>query len=175
MEESMNLLKLCGITKSNEYNIEIDYYVPFSVEYGDCFNLIKEYIVYWRTGDIERSLMEFGLGSNTGVLRKITLTAVKNAVLSDAIINYKMVEEGTPVFDGSMIPQKGISDFINDFQVLLGENRITCIIGQVDKCEKIVRTGRVDIGVDCGSYITHISINDLTIDEYKELKESLKL
>lgn len=175
MEESMNLLKLCGTEASKECKVDIDYYVPVSAYFEDSYNLINEGIVYWRTGDIERSLIEIGIGSNTGVLKKITLTVIKNVILSGVVVNCNKVEVGVPVFDVSIIPQKGIYDYINDFQVYLGEDTITAIIGKIDKCGKMIRIGRVDIGVDYDDYLTHVSINGLSADEYKELKESFKL
>ncbi|OKP95149.1 hypothetical protein [Paenibacillus sp. P46E] len=171
----MDLLRLCEIAESRGCQIEIDYYVPFSAQIGDCYDLVNENIVYWRTGDIESSLIEFGIGSNTGVLKKVTLTAVGNAVLSDVIIKNNKIEDGTPVFDNSIIPQKGIYDYIKDFQVFLGKSTITAIIGKIDECNQIVRLGRMNIGFDYEKYVTHVSINNLTIEEHKELKESLKL
>ncbi|MFF2484349.1 hypothetical protein [Paenibacillus sp. NPDC058071] len=172
----MNLLKLCGLEESNECHIEFDYYVPFSVQIGNYQNsLANEKTVYWRTGDIERSLVEIGIGSRTGILRNLTLTAVKNAVLSDIIIKNNKTVDGTPVFDLSIIPEKGIYDYINDFQVCLGKKAITTIIGEVDKCNTLIRFGRINIGVDYENYITHVTVNDLTTDEYWELKDSLKI
>lgn len=131
--------------------------------------------MYWRTGDIERSLVEFGIGSRTGIFRNLTLTAVKNASLSEVIIKSNKSVDGTPVFDLSIIPEKGIYDYINDFQVCLGKEAITTIIGDVEKCNTLVRFGRINIGFDYGNFITHVIVNDLTTDEYKELKDALKL
>ncbi|WP_159888323.1 hypothetical protein [Paenibacillus puerhi] len=172
----MNLLKLCRLEEINECQIEFDYYIPFSVQIGNNQNsLASERTVYWRTGDIERSLVEIGIGSRTGMLRNLTLTAVKNALLSDVIIKNNKSVEGTPVFDLSIIPEKGIYDYINDFQVCLGKDAITTIIGKVDKCKTLVRFGRINIGFDYENFITHVTVNDLTTDEYRELKDSLKL
>lgn len=120
-------------------------------------------------------MVEFGIGSRTGIFRNLTLTAVKNASLSEVIIKSNKSVDGTPVFDLSIIPEKGIYDYINDFQVCLGKEAITTIIGDVEKCNTLVRFGRINIGFDYGNFITHVIVNDLTTDEYKELKDALKL
>ncbi|QUL56558.1 hypothetical protein KDC22_08725 [Paenibacillus tritici] len=131
--------------------------------------------MYWRTGDIERSLIEVGIVSRTGVLKNLTLTAVKNAVLSDVIIKNKKLVDATPVFDLSIIPEKRIYDYISDFQVCLGKEATTIISGEINECHTLVRFGRTSIGVNYENYITHVTVNELTTDEYKELKDSLKL
>ncbi|OMF92095.1 hypothetical protein [Paenibacillus sp. FSL R7-0337] len=175
MEKNMDLLKLCDLKEVNESRIEFDYYVPFSIEIGNKDSLANEDTVYWRTGDIEKSLIEFGIGSKTGVLRNLTLTAVKNAVLNDVVIKSNKLVEATPFFDLGIIPDSGIYDCINDFQVCLEKEAITTIIGEADKCHTLVRFGRTNIGFNYENYITHVTVNKLTIDEYRELKNALKL
>ncbi len=171
----MSLLKLLSVSEKEECKVEIDFYVPFSVEIGDSFNFKKENIVYWRTGDIERSLIEIGIGSNTGILRRITLTSFKKASVKNVALKDIEIEEGTPVFDAGIIPKKGIFDFISDFEVYLGKDSIIAMIEKVDKCRKIIRMDRVDIGIDNQNNITHIAINNLDFKEYNELKDALKL
>lgn len=172
----MQLLKLYGLEECNECHIEFDYYVHYSVEiYSKRYTQVNEKNVYWRTGDIDQSLVEIGIDSRTGVLRNLTLTAVKNAILGDVIVIDNRIMEGIPVFDISMIPEKGIYDCVKDFHVFLGKEAISTIIGEIDKCRTLIRFGRIDIGFDLEDYITHVTVNNLTADEYAELKESLKL
>lgn len=168
----MSLLRLLSVSEKEECKVEIDFYVPFSVEIGDSSNFIKENTVYWRTGDIERSLIEIGIGSNTGILRRITLTSVKKASVKNVTLEDIEIEEGTPVFDVGMIPEKGIFDFISDFEVYLGKNSIIAMIEKIDKCRKVIRIDRVDIGVDSQNHITHIAINNLSFQEYIELRDA---
>jgi hypothetical protein len=119
--------------------------------------------------------MEIGIGSNTGILRRITLTSVHRACLGNITNNVTKIEAGTPVFGVDIIPKKGIYDYNNDFDVFLGEHTISTIITRIDNCEKIIRLDRLDIGFDNQNDITHIALNNLSVDEHKELKGALKL
>jgi len=171
----MSILKLCGIENQRKCIVEIDYYIPFEVKVVESSGSHKENIAYWRTGDIERSLIEIGIGLNTGILRSITLVAFKTAFINNYYLEHKEIEEGTPVFDVNIIPQNGIYDYISDFQIYLGDKDITVVINESNKCEKIIRLDRLDIGVDKENFMTHISINNINSDEYSELRDALKL
>ena len=71
------MLKLKRIDKEVKESVEFDVYVPLKIrlEYKKNPN---DYNNYWRTGDFERSLIEIGLGSETGILRSFTLTVSNN-------------------------------------------------------------------------------------------------
>lgn len=170
----MDILKLSKVEKIRRCKIEFDYYVPFSISIEGYLNFAKEDNVYWRTGDINKSLIEIGIGSDTGILKSITLVTAKNIKLETATINVDSVIEGIPVFDSSIIPEKGVYDYINDFIVFLNSNSITVVISDIDKCRKIINFDRIGLGIDIDNNITHLSINNLAASEYMELRNAFK-
>ncbi|ENQ3107218.1 hypothetical protein ACEOWJ_003289 [Bacillus cereus] len=167
------MLKLVDLIDIQKCNIEIDYYVPFSVEIGEQKTYVENK-VYWRTGNIQNSLLEIGLGEKTGTLRSITLTAVNQSKLEEMPLQEIKVIEGNPIFDISMI-NGNIFDYKAEFNVYLGENDITILLGSVDKTKTIVEINRVEMGFNSEEELQFIKIKELVKEEYSELKASLNL
>ena len=62
------MLKLRKVEEPMKHLIEFDIYVPIKIRVGH-WDMSKDHTLYWRTGDFEKSLIEIGLGSETGILR----------------------------------------------------------------------------------------------------------
>ena len=53
-------------------SIEYDLYIPINIKFG-IWNVLLEPTIYWRTGDLKKSLIEIGFGKIKNEIRSITL------------------------------------------------------------------------------------------------------
>ena len=153
----------------------IDYYVPISIEVGEQNNFINEDTIYWRTGDIEKSLLEIGIGEKSGILRSITLTAIENVSSKQVDLSRIQVKTGTPVFRIDSMECKTIYDYIHLFEVPLESSVISIVLDDISSCELVIKLDRVKLGITNRGELCIIQIERLTDVEYRELKDSFKI
>src|SRR5699024_467101 len=79
------MLKVTDFEVTEPVNIEYDVYTPINIEFG-TWNISKEPTLYWRTGNIKKSLIEIGLGKYTGSIRSITLTLSEDVSMVESLI-----------------------------------------------------------------------------------------
>lgn len=167
------MLKFIDTSPELTCNVEIDYYVPFTVDVN-VQKFTNENSIYWRTGNFDTSLLEIGLGEKTGILKSITLTMVNHVNANN--VNYEVLDirYGTPIFDISMIKDK-IFDYISEFYVSLTVDDVMVSISKKNIARTMIHMERVDIGVGFENELIFIKVNKLSDREYKDLKESFKL
>ncbi len=154
--------------------VDIDYYVPFSI------NIENEKLygarICWRIGDLKKSLMEISIDEKSGMLRDITLTSVNKVYLQKEIMeNANIVETGTPVFDVDGNIKNGLCDEVMDFYVYLNSGYIMVSFVREHHPYKYVALDRLRLGFDFDNKLISVIVNDLTNDEFSELKDGLKL
>lgn len=169
------MLKLKNVEKIINHTIEFDIYVPLKIRVGH-WDMSKEHTIYWRTGDFDKSLLEIGLGSETGILRSFTLT---EASINDS--NNNSIEvldcetiEGTPLFKINNFPPNGFLDFKNQFNVYLEQNVLYVSI-KMSSCSKRIKQGRIEFMFDCNNHLRSVKIVDITSEEMKILKQGLQI
>ncbi|MGG0824525.1 hypothetical protein ABE099_16815 [Paenibacillus turicensis] len=169
------MLKLNRTELPKNYNIEIDYYVPFTIEieHKDIFSSK----VYWRTGNLKTSILEIGLDEKTGLLRDITLVSVDKAFSIDVEHTQTIhsTDTGVPVFDIQGDIRNKLCDISQDIFVFLSTNDITVRFGDNIDFSRVNSLGRIYFMFDENNILISISITNLSDYEYSELKESLKL
>lgn len=168
------MLKLIKIEESKLFKIEFDMYVPFKIRVGH-WDMSKEHTIYWRTGDLKKSLFEIGFGSETGIVRSLTLTSI------DIVERFNCVDcvkcettEGTPSFDIKNFPKNGIKDFANQINVYLGFTEILVSIN-TSACIKRIKQGRIEYWFDSNDNLTSVKITEITSEEMNMLKQGLQV
>lgn len=168
------MLFLRAVTNSKQCKINIDYYVPFTINLGN--DKLYTPKICWRIGNLKKSLMEISIDEKSGILREITLTLVDKAHLVNAALeNAEIVESGTPVFrlDGTI--KNGLCNQVMDFDVYLSMEFIMVNFSEESHPYKFIELERVGFGFDKDNKLISVIIKDLTNDEYRELKEGLKI
>lgn len=168
------MLFLKEVVNSKKCEVDIDYYVPFSI------NIIDKNIyntkVRWRTGNFKNSLIEVTIDKKDGTLRGITLISVDRAFLVNTVLeSIDEVESGTPVFclDGNI--KNDLCDQLMDFYVYLGLNFIMVKFSKEIQFYKFIELDRVRFGFDKDNKLVSIIVKNLSNHEYTELKDGLKL
>ncbi|XKM13052.1 hypothetical protein RCS94_08460 [Orbaceae bacterium ac157xtp] len=167
------MLKFIDISPELNNNVEIDYYVPFTVEVKGQ-NFTNENSLYWRTGNFDTSLLEIGIGEKSGILKSITLTMVNQVDTNNANYEVLDIRNATPIFDISMMKNQ-IFDYISEYYVSLTVDDITVRMSQENRVKTIFRMGRIDMGFGFENELIFIKVSKLFDREYKELAESFKL
>ena len=168
------MLKLKDVEKPMNHSIEFDIYVPVKIKVGH-WDMLKEHTIYWRTGDFEKSLLEIGLGSETGILRSFTLTDAALVERNHHCSGFDNCEimEGTPLLDINDFPSSGFVDVNNQFKVLLGQKEVLILIS-MSSCIKRIKHGRVQFGFDSNNELISARITDITNEEMDTLKQGLQ-
>ena len=168
------MLLLREVTNYKQCEVNIDYYVPFSIKLGNRKSYTSK--TCWRIGNFKNSLMEISIDDKSGMLRDVTLISVDKAYLVNTTLqNVEAVESGTPVFmlDGNI--QNGLCDHVMDFYVYLSKEFIMVNFGEECHPYKFVELERVRFGFDNDNKLISVIVKDLSDDEYSELKDGLKL
>lgn len=168
------MLFLREVTNSKKCEVDIDYYVPFTINLGNEKSYTPK--TYWRIGNFKDSLMEISIDEKSGMLRDITLTSVNKAhLVNETLENIDIVENGTPIFllDGDI--KNGLCDQVMDFYVYLSRDFIMVKFCEESHLYKFIELGRVRFGFDKDNKLISVIIKDLSDNEYSELKDSLKL
>ncbi|OCG66909.1 hypothetical protein A9G41_11860 [Gilliamella sp. Nev5-1] len=167
------MLKFIDIYSKVNSNVEIDYYVPFTIDIKEN-EFFNENSLYWRTGNFDTSLLEIEIGEKSGILKSITLTSVNQITTND--INFKALNTiiGAPILDISRIKNK-IYDYVSEYIVSLTINNITVNMSTKTVAKTIIKTGRITLGFGFENELMFITINNLSSNEYKDLKDSFRL
>ena len=186
-EEVIFMLKLSGITqKNNIIGIDIDVYVPLTIEWRS-YN--SSYVIYWRSGDLKKSLIEVGLHGLTGNIASLTLTQVSRVDLVGKQKTYSDFENveivnGSPVFNIDDWSTAGSVDNLSkeiemidekiDFLVILSETYISILFDERKEPKKIIESGNVLFEITDNDYLSKIYVLNLSPDKYRVLLEAIK-
>ena len=168
------MLILKDVVSCRKCEIDIDYYVPFTINIENEEKYKKK--VYWRTGNLKKSLIEIAIDESSGILRDITLTSVDKAyLLNTEIKDIEEVTSGIPVFLIDTNINNGLCDHLMDIYVYLGVEFVMVNFGEKIYPFQFIEFDRVRMGFDVDNRLVTIIIMDLSSYEYNELKESFRL
>lgn len=167
------MLRVLEYKEKKSTNIEFDVYTPINIEFGS-WNISKEPTIYWRTGDFKKSLMEIGVGKNTGDIRSITLTLSDNVYKIDNLNtkNLKVIE-GIPVIKVDKFMNETYVDEKGELKVYIGSNKVYILFSE-NEIESIVQNDSVGFGLDSNEMICSIVVKDIGENEKIILEEALK-
>lgn len=123
------MLKVIGCVPSGRATVEIDTYVPLTVELGGSGPATP---LFWRGRTEEGSLVEVGLSPIDGSLCSITLASISRERLVRGGLGYRVQagEVGIPKIDLSLWPlqrREFVDNFVDELvplQVLLGKSAV---------------------------------------------------
>lgn len=165
------MLRIGKITEITKTNIKIDYYVPFRISFSN--NEVED-IICWRIGDFNKTLLEFSIGKDSRLLRKIVLVAASKVSLANENLGRIIGTEcGIPTIEFQNIKNQLVYDNPINFNTVLGNDFIK-VFWSEKTCNQL-KFDRILIGIDDNKNLTSIIISDLSAFEYKELKDGFKL
>ncbi|WP_078557064.1 hypothetical protein [Bacillus alkalicellulosilyticus] len=153
--------------------IIFDNYIPLSVRW-DSNSRIENSNLFFRTGDLESTLLEIGIEPSKGIINSITLTLVNDI----EIIDHNFFENipgktGLPAFNILNWGESRYRDELMNFKLLFSQENLYIIFsGNLKVSNKIV-SERVSFGFNEENILSFISIENLTKLEIEKLKESI--
>jgi hypothetical protein len=165
-------MKLVDSAPSEPGSVNIDPYVPLQAQWGTS----DSPLVYWRTGDLSRTLLELGIDSRTGVIRSLTLVLPGRVGLArptDTLAGMASVP-GLPVTD-ILGAREMYLDEPDSLLVLRGRGRLVFVMGERRPIHRVITAGRVRFGADASGRLAIIEVADLEPGEEKSLREGLAL
>lgn len=151
--------------------IKIDEYIPIKVTWKELEEC-PESIIYWRTGDLKKSLLEIGISEASGIIRSLTVISANNIIFSSVIQRPNVrFYKGTPIIDiknwkgKNKIDDQGMLKIYYDkqFDIVLSNSNISMGI----------QSGRVWFGLDCNMNVCWISIYNLSKNERVQVKDTI--
>ncbi len=168
------MLNIISKNLNLQEKINIDPYIPINITWGK-WNEIEEGTHYFRLGDFKKSLLEIGIGSNTGIIRSVTLVESNKVFLNDVNNEYNLsnIEQGIPVFELSQFAGKGIADIKCNIEVRLFNNNLLLTFRDDDKAEKCIYSDRVMFGANQLNELCFIMVEGLSKEETMQLNDVL--
>ena len=131
------MLNIIETTNCTEATIEIDEYIPFSIEFA---SKNPSSLAYWRAGDGNSSLMEVGLDENSGAIKSVTLTSInpKNVNRVDDLLSRADSDAcGIPICDmekwfalgdSREFSENFVDEFELDISLNIGRSHISVLL-----------------------------------------------
>ncbi len=169
------MLKLKKLYAVTNIKIEIDYYIPIKVIFGDREK--NEPSIFWRTGNLKNSLIEIGVGKISGNINSIKLVLAPKAIIKSPVQRFDIENEqiGLPAFEISLEWQNNYTlDEVEDFEIYIINNSLIITFAS-NKIKSKVVNDRVVFCFDKEKQLCSIEIKDFGIDEMNNLKEYLKI
>ncbi len=175
------MLKLKKIEACKSPIIEIDEYVPLTIEFGP--KSISP--LYWRGGDGSLSLIEIGLCKNSGAISSATLTSIAPAYVMETMepIESTLPEtEGIVVFDISewnrdtnAYSDNFRDDFGSSFHLLIGDSHVVIVLAKDNKPAQYIKNGQVRIGVSPSGVFSTLEVTQLTANQVELLRRACNI
>ncbi|MCG7409204.1 hypothetical protein MH117_17440 [Paenibacillus sp. ACRRX] len=162
------MLKVNGIENEGfKETIEFDDYVPFNIEWN--YSTIKGTKIYWRTGDLKKSLLEIGIDSLSGRISSMTLVTSNTISICEGNLLNNYDERGVPSFE---LTGKDTCDYIQDFSIKIMNNGISILMFE-DDTDIILKSERISFHIGIDKKLLRIDLLDLTKNEINYFKTSL--
>lgn len=171
------MLKVMEILPVVEEAIEIDDYVPFTIEFSAGDSLPA----YWRGKDGTTGLVEIGVSKRSGLIQSVTLTSLSQTKIVEAPgwLTAAKLLPGFPKCDVS-IWAPADSDFANRFvdegaglRLCFIDNSACLLLDADIECVRFVRSGRIGFGLDSEDRLAAVMVFGLSKDEENVLRSSL--
>lgn len=169
-------LRVIDWLRPNEESVEIDPYVPLKVTWGRWNPRLESY-VYWRTGDLKKSMLEVGLVKNSGIIRLITLVMAKGELDANPPARKLAASQqlGNPNIDMLGWPEGAYYDSPGPLQVKLSSDSATILWSHSQPIEVVRSGGRVQFGINQAGGLVMINLVKLTAEEGSSMREALAI
>lgn len=170
------MLKFNNVDDIKEYLIDIDEYIPFSVNFGEG---IYETICF-RFGDGSNSLLEISMDRNTLKISNITLVSVKinNVFLCDKerLEDEQLIVIGFPIFQYIDLLEDDKISYIDNFEynieLFIGNHYLYLNMNK-NKTLKYIQNDNIFFGFDVFENLNSISIRDIPFGDMEIVRKSI--
>lgn len=174
------MIILKNIVECERQTLEMDEYVPFTIEFGSK----PLQLIYWRGGDGTLSLIEIGLNMKSGAIHSVSLISINPMDVSET--NEKNTKDlpekiGFPIFDVSDWSVNDTSDYSSRFQdefcsgisLVIGRNFLVVSFKKAEDPVKYVRDDQVRFGFSQKDELSTLEINGLMDGQIEALKKAI--
>ena len=84
------------------------------------------------------------------------------------------ISKGIPIFDISML-NKNIYDHVSEYSVSLTTSSVLVVFSEKRVVKTLIRMERVEMGFGFENELIFIKVNELSLIEYQDLKDSFRL
>ncbi|SDD86921.1 hypothetical protein SAMN04488126_101355 [Bhargavaea beijingensis] len=170
------MLKIIDYNAVKLTNVEIDVYIPINIEFG-TWNVSVEPTIYWRTGDFKKSLIEIGVGKDSGDIRSVTLTVCENVYWKDyghQCLSDKKRIVGLPIIQTNQENDVTYQDNKGNLEVFLGERTVYIKFSE-NEVVSFIKNENVEFGIDHEHRICSVLLNGINEGEKSILDEALDI
>jgi len=171
------MLKVNKILSCTNVSIEVDKYVPFTVEFESYDSSPP---LYWRGGDGRISLIEIGLSRKTGAIRGITLTSLGSENISrsdNELLEIYLPEiKGLPAFDitdwprGNNFTNNFLDEIPSNFWLLIADDHASLVFDNSVNLECFILNGDIRFGISANGKLSSIDLFGLTQQQLSVIK-----
>src|SRR5699024_10414019 len=167
------MLKVTDFEVTEPVNIEYDVYKRINIEFG-TWNISKEPNLDWRTGKFKKSLIEIGVGKDTGRIRLITLTLSEDVSMVEILIiktkNINVIKCKPKFYiedysDMTYVDEKG------SLKVLIGIDNVLISLSE-NVPESVIQNNNVGFALDKNKIICGIMVSDMLKREKNILEDA---
>lgn len=164
------MLQIIGFTAFLPEVIETDLYVPINVVWGDPSNS-GDNLIYWRSGDISRSLIEIGLDTR-GAIRTLTLVMVPQ-IVSNCVSTIEPVEQqiGLPICNIDKWESKTYYDDPHSFYVTVSESHLSVTFENSNRIKSVLVSGQTRFSMDSDGFLCRIDVTGLSKNQMSIITE----
>ncbi len=164
------MLQVVGFSSASLETIESDEFIPITINWGSPST---GNVVYWRTGDNQRSLLEIGIDAHMSVVCSLTL------VLTPSIFEKQTLDVqisspqsfGLPICDLNRWGSSMYFDDLHSFEVSNSKNGLLIDLQSQTPVESFLIAGRTRFGINKQAGLCLIEIVALPDAVMSTLKE----
>jgi len=170
------MLRVVGYEEAGAAGLIVDEFVPFSFRRLDG---APNTPLYWRSGDLHKSLVEVGLDDSSGAVSKVTVLQVDSFELAsekrdeDASIGARVLR-GLPVCETSNWPSDRILDDPGVITAVLYQRTVSVWLGSREALATMAEADRVRFGIDSGGGLRCLEFFDLSDEEMQSVLYRLR-
>ena len=120
--------------------------------------------LYWRTGDMEKSLLEIGLNENSGAICSVTVTLIDPITIIpvDDAVDVRTNVDGVPICDIAHWPSNRFKDEPNPFLTFIGVDKVSIWLSSKKQIATSYDVGNVGFGIDSKGFVSLLEFRSVT-------------
>lgn len=161
------MLQITGFLPSLPEVVDTDPYVPINIAWGNPSNSVDT-LIYWRSGDLSRSLIEIGLDAR-GVIRSLTLVMVPQ-VSTNSSTPIEITEQlGLPICNIEKWESKTHYDDPHPFSAAVGRNHLSIEFENSSRAKSLIISGQTRFGIDSQGRLCYIDVIGLSENQISSI------
>ncbi len=166
------MIKIGNIKETKNVFVEYDLYIPIDIKIGERDN-VSESILYWRIGDLKKTLVEIGIERNYKEIRSITLVICDKVYESEKIYNsFHSTIIGCPMLVINNLEERTYIDESKSVEIYFEKNNVYILFSKNDAKVCIINKN-IEFLVDAENNWVGLCIKDITKENLNILRHSL--